>query len=475
MFDVCVIGGGVVGGLIFRELNKYQLKVCLLEKENDVCMGASKANSGIVHAGYDAKPDTLKAKFNVQGNRLMEELCSQLGVKFVRNGSLVVAFSKEEVETLSALLERGCKNGVDGLEIIGRDKLKALEENIADEAIAALYAPTAGTVCPYGLTIAAIGNGMDNGGELYTNFHVTDIDKKENAFIISAKDGRLIESKSVVNCAGLYGGEIARMIGDDFTIQARKGEYLLLDRECRDFVSHTLFCTPTAKGKGILVTRTVDGNVLLGPTAEEVQGDDRATSEQGLAFVQERAKKLCKEIPFGYTITSFAGVRAYSERKDFIVEESEKTSGFFHCIGIESPGLTAAPALAVFVVESLVGKRIALRKKTRFDGCRAPDYFFKDLSKEEQNKLIKKDPAYGRIVCRCEGITEGEIVRAIRENPPASDVDGIKRRTRSGMGRCQGGFCQPTVAELIAKEKGIPLERVTKKGGSSTLLTGVTK
>lgn len=474
MFDVIVIGGGVIGGLILRELTKYKVNVCLVEKAGDVAMGASKANSGIVHAGFDATVGSLKAKFNVEGNRMMESVCADLGVKFRRNGSLVVAFSDEDLKTISDLKTRGEMNGVEGLEIIDQDRLREMEKNITNEALAALYAPTGGIVCPYELTIASIGNAMDNGAKLVTDFNVNAIEKTENGYLVKSNDGQEVEGKIVINCAGLYSGKIAQMVGDDITIGARKGEYILLDRESGDFVSHTLFFTPTKLGKGILVTQTVDNNILLGPTAEEQSGDTE-TSANGLAFVIEKAGKMCKNSPLFNTITSFAGIRAYSDRHDFIIEESQNSKGFIHCAGIESPGLTASPAIAKYVVETLVGGMLTLEKNESFNGTRKPDYFFKHLSMEEKNEIIKKDPSYGKIVCRCEQVTEGEILRAIRENPPAKDIDGVKRRTRSGMGRCQGGFCQPFVAELIAKEQGIALEEVTKKGKGSHLLTGVTK
>ena len=475
MFDVAVIGGGVVGGLILRELTKYQLNVCLVEKAGDVAMGQSKANSGIVHAGFDAPVGSLKAKFNVEGNKMMESICADLGVKFRRNGSLVVAFSEEEISTLQALKERGEQNGVEGLEVINQAQLRAMEKNISDEAIAALYAPTGGIVCPYELTIASIGNAMDNGAILKTDFTVTAIEKTEKGYLVKSEDGQKVCAKLVINCAGLHSGKIAEMVGDtDIQIGARKGEYILLDRESGDFVSHTLFFTPTKLGKGILVTQTVDNNILLGPTAEE-GNDSTETSASGLAFVIEKARKMCKNVPLFNTITSFAGVRAFSDRHDFIIEESKVAKGVIHCAGIESPGLTSAPAIAKYVVETLVGGMVALEKNEAFNGTRTPDYFFKYLTMEEKNEIIKKDPSYGKIICRCEQVTEGEILRAIRENPPAKDIDGVKRRTRSGMGRCQGGFCQPYVAELIAKERGMSLTNVTKNGKGSTLLTGVTK
>ena len=476
MLDVIVIGGGVVGGLILRELTKYKLNVCLLEKAGDVAMGESKANSGIAHAGFDAPVGSLKARFNVEGNQMMEGVCRDLGVKFRFNGSLVVAFSEKEIETLHVLKERGGKNGVKGLEIVNQAKLREMEKNISDNALAALYAPTGGIVCPYELTIAAIGNAMDNGARLITDFAVSGIEKTGNSYIVKSSDGQEIIGKIVINCAGLYSGEIAKMVGDsDITIGARKGEYILLDRESGDFVSHTLFFTPTEKGKGILVTQTVDNNILLGPTAEEQPDGNTQTSAKGLAFVIEKARQMTKNPPLFNTITSFAGVRAYSDKHDFIIEESKNAKGVIHCAGIESPGLTASPAIAKYVVETLVSGMISLEKNEEFNGIRKPDYFFKNLSMEEKNEIIKKDPSYGKIVCRCEQVTEGEILRAIRENPPAKDIDGVKRRTRSGMGRCQGGFCQPFVAELIAREQGIFLTNVTKSGKGSYLLTGVTK
>lgn len=476
MFDVIVIGGGVIGGTILRECTKYKLSVCMLEKENDVCMGQSKANSGIVHAGFDAAPGTLKAKFNVLGNKMMESYAKELGVKYVNNGSLVVAFSQEELQTLQALKTRGEENGVEGLEILSQAELRALEPNVSSEALGALHAKTGGIICPYGLTIAAIGNAMDNGAQLYTDFEVTSIEKKDGVFTVKSSDGQSVEGKLVINCAGLASGKIAAMVGDtDIEVRGRKGEYILLDRESGDFVSHTLFFTPTEKGKGILVTQTADKNILLGPTSEEVDSGCTDTTADGLAFVIEKVGKMCKGTPLYNTITSFTGVRAYSSRHDFILEESKCTSGVIHCAGVESPGLTSAPAIAKYVLEELVSKHLPLVKNDSFNGKREAEYFFKDLSIEEKNAVIKKDSSYGRIVCRCEQITEGEILRAIRENPPAKNIDAVKRRTRAGMGRCQGGFCQPYVAELIAKEQNIPFENVTKNGKGAEIVVGVSK
>ncbi len=476
MYDVIVIGGGVIGGMILRKLSAFDLKVCLLEKENDVCMGQSKANSGIVHAGFDAAPNTLKAKFNLLGNRQMQSVCEELGVKFKNNGSLVVAFSEEELQTLEKLLNRGKANGVTDMEIISKEKLRELEPNISDDALGALYAKTGGIVCPYELTIAAIGNAMDNGATLFTNFSVDKIEGKFGNFKVYSSSGEAVEGRAVINAAGIASAKISSLVGDNsFKIGARRGEYILLDKSSGNFVNHTLFFTPTEKGKGILVSQTVDGNIILGPTAEEIGGNDTATTSSGLSDVLAKAFKMCKNVPTYNTITSFSGVRAYSDRHDFIIEESKVKRGFINCAGIESPGLTSAPAIADYVVESLVFSLIELKPKKDFNPRRKADYFFKNLSDEEKNEIIKSDPRYGKIICRCEQITEGEIVRAIKENPPARDIDAVKRRTRAGMGRCQGGFCQPFVAEILAREMNTEIDKITKKGGNSALLSGRTK
>ena len=475
MYDLTIIGGGVVGGLLLRELSRYRLNVCLLEKEGDVSMGQSKANSGIVHAGFDAKPGTLKAKFNLAGNRMMPQVTKELGVKYENNGSLVVAFSKEELETLRELKARGEANGVEKLEIIDRERLVELEPNISKNALGALFAPTGGIVCPYELTIAAIGNAMDNGADLFLDFDVAKIEGDYPAFRITSADGKVVESKTIVNCAGLGSQKIANLIGDkSFTVGGRKGQYLLLDHD-ENFVFHTLFFTPTEKGKGILVSQTVDHNILLGPTAIEVEEETTATTPDENAMILEKAKQMCENLPARNVITAFSGVRAYCDRHDFILEESKAKKGFFNCAGIESPGLTSAPAIAEYVAKTFAATYFTLEEKADFNPCRKADYFFKNLSNEEKNEVIKRDPAYGRMICRCESITEGEILRAIRENPKAKDVDGIKRRTRAGMGRCQGGFCQPIVMEILAREWNLKPEEVTKKGKGSELLVGKCK
>lgn len=475
MFDVTVIGGGVVGAMILRELSRYDLKICMLEKENDVCMGQSKANSGIVHAGYDAKENTLKAKFNVLGNKMMKEVCEELGVKYRNNGSLVVAFDDAQLRTVKELKERGEKNGVENMEIISREKLLEIEPKINENAVGALYAKSGGIVCPYNLTIAAIGNAMDNGAELKCDFEVVKLEKIADYYRVFSKNGETIESKIVINSAGINSGKIAELIGDKYNVFARRGEYILLDKTAKYLTDKTLFFTPSALGKGILVSPTADGNIILGPTAEEISDNDTDTTSEGLNAVMKKAAEMVKSVPLGETITSFAGVRAYNDKHDFIIEESENNKGFIELIGIESPGLTASPAIGKYVVEELVAKRLKLKKKDKFDPYRKAEYFFEQLSVDEKNELIKKDEKYGRIVCRCEQITEGEIVNAIRENPHATSVDAIKRRTRAGMGRCQGGFCQPYVVEILARELGKDLTEITKSGKNSFILEGKTK
>ena len=475
MFDVTVIGGGVVGAMILRELSRYDLKICMLEKENDVCMGQSKANSGIVHAGYDAKENTLKAKFNVLGNKMMKEVCEELGVKYRNNGSLVVAFDDAQLRTVKELKERGEKNGVENMEIISREKLLEIEPKINENAVGALYAKSGGIVCPYNLTIAAISNAMDNGAELKCDFEVVKLEKIADYYRVFSKNGETIESKIVINSAGINSGKITELIGDKYNVFARRGEYILLDKTAKYLTDKTLFFTPSALGKGILVSPTADGNIILGPTAEEISDNDTDTTSEGLNAVMKKAAEMVKSVPLGDTITSFAGVRAYSDKHDFIIEESENNKGFIELIGIESPGLTASPAIGKYVVEELVAKRLKLKKKDKFDPYRKAEYFFEQLSVDEKNEVIKKDEKYGRIVCRCEQITEGEIVNAIRENPHATSVDAIKRRTRAGMGRCQGGFCQPYVVEILARELGKDLTEITKSGKKSFILEGKTK
>lgn len=471
IYDVAIIGAGVIGSLTARELSRFNLKTALLEAANDVAMGATKANSGIVHAGFDAEPGTNKAKFNVKGAAMMAEYCEQLNVPYKNNGSLVVAFSEEEMGTLEELYNRGVENGVEKLRVIGRYELCELEPNISDEAVGALVAPTAGIVCPYELTIAAAENAVSNGVEFLRNCRVTAIDFNDGIFTLETAQGK-IETKYVINAAGAYSDEIAKMIGDDsFTILPRAGEYFILDKAVGNLVSHTIFQCPSSLGKGVLVTGTVDGNLLIGPTASDIEDKaDTATTLEGLNEVKRLASKSCKNVSTRNAITSFTGIRARASSHDFIIGPSSRNEKFINAAGIESPGLSSAPAIAVYLSHLICSAIGEVEANTAFDGVRRDVFRFRNASDEERAAAIEKDPAYGRIICRCETVTEGEIIDAIRAPAGARDVDGVKRRTRAGMGRCQGGFCGSKVVEILARELGTEINEITKFGNGSVIL-----
>ncbi len=473
MYDVLIIGAGVVGGVLARELKRYDLSVCLLEKESDVATGATKANSGIIHGGFDPEPDTLKAKLNAQGVELLYEAAKELNVPYKNNGSMVVAFSKEEELVLEELLNRGKQNGIDGLSIISGDKAREIEPNLSDEITKVLLVPSAGIISPYDLTVAAIGNAMDNGAELLRDFEVKSIEKSE-FFTVKSENGEEVSGKYVINCAGCFADKIAEKINDKFyEIIPRSGEYMLLDKLSGSLVSHTIFGVPSKEGKGILVTPTAHGNLLLGPTATVVlTPDNNETTKDGLGVVERLAKKNVPSVNTRTVITSFCGVRASTKGGDFIIEESKKEKGFFHVAGIDSPGLTSCVAIAKYVTDLLKESGLELKENKKFNGFREDTRKFEKMTDSEKDEFIKKNPEYGRIICRCESISEGEMLDALRRNPKATDVDGIKRRTRAGMGRCQGGFCSPYVMSLIAKENGFDLTFVTKKGKNSKLVTG---
>lgn len=482
MYKIAIIGGGVVGGLIARAMSKYQGSLVILEKESDVAMGQSKANSGIVHAGYDPGPGSLKAILNVRGSQMMEEVCRELDVKYRKNGTLVVGFNDEDMKRLEQLLERGRQNGVEGLELIDGEAVRRMEKNLSEKIVGALYAPTGAVVCPYELTIHSIGNAMDNGAELLTDFEVTGIERKDSpgpdmgiCYEITSADGRTIEAEYVVNCAGIHSDEIARMVdGHEFSITPRRGQYMLLDKEAGDLVSATIFRTPTKMGKGVLATKTVDGNILLGPTSEDIEDkEDKAVTADGIASVLAREAEFFDLIPMDKVITQFTGLRAHGNTGDFIIESPQP--GFINCAGIESPGLSASPAIAEMVEKMLIEAGAAGELKADYEPEVRGIIRFKDMTADKKNSLIEENPSYGRVVCRCEEITEGEILEAIRRNPPARDIDGVKRRTRAGMGRCQGGFCMPSVAEILSDELGIPFEQVTKSGEGSEITFDRTK
>lgn len=475
-YDVAIIGAGVIGALTARELSKYNLKTVLLEASNDVAMGASKANSGIVHGGFDAKPGTLKAKLNVKGCAMMSEVCKDLAVPYKKNGSLVVAFSEEEMETVKELYERGIANGVPDMKILSKDELKAMEPNLSDDVYGALDAESAGIVCPYELTIAATENAVSNGVEFVRNFKAESIDFSDGTFSVRSSDAE-INAKYIVDAAGAHSDEIARMIGDESVkLVMRRGEYFILDKAVGNMVSHTIFQCPTKMGKGILVSPTVDGNLLIGPTAEDVDcKDDTCTTSAGLNTIKTYAVKSCPAVSARNAITSFTGLRAHPVNDDFILGPSEINKQFIHASGIESPGLTSAPAIAEYLTDIIVNAIGNVSVNDKFNGTRCDVFRFRHATDEEKEAAIAKNPAYGRIVCRCETITEGEIIDAIKAPAGARDVDGVKRRTRAGMGRCQGGFCGSKVVEILARELDCDVNEITKFGGSSNILFDKTK
>lgn len=474
-YDVAIVGAGVVGGLIARELSRFDIKVALLEKYNDVAMGTTKANSAIVHGGFDAQNGTLKAKLNVEGTAMMPEVCQKLSVPFKKNGSVVVAFSEKEMEHINVLYERGIKNGVPELSIIDRDELRRREPNISDEAVGALLSASAGIVCPYELTIAAVENAVTNGVELIRNCEVKAINENTDGYVLDTTVGE-INAKYIINAAGNFSDELARMVGDNsIELIPRKGEYYVLDKSVGNLATHTIFQCPNEMGKGILVTPTVDGNLLIGPTALNIEEkDDTTTTPEGLRDALQKALKSVPIVSIRNAITSFAGVRAHPVNDDFIIGWCPTSDNFINVAGVESPGLSSAPAIAIYVRE-ILEEKLALTEKENYTDTREEPVRFRHMSDEERAELIKKNDAYGRIVCRCETITEGEIIDAIRAPGGARDVDGVKRRTRAGMGRCQGGFCGSKVVEILARELGVSMSEITKFGNESKIIYERTK
>ncbi len=476
MYDIAIVGAGVTGTMTARALSKYNLKIALLEKCNDVAMGATKANSGIVHAGFDAAEGSLMAKMNVKGCAMMPETCKKLNVPYKNNGSLVVAFSEEEDEHLKVLLARGKANGVPELSILSKEELLEKEPNLSPESTSALYAPTAGIVCPYELTIAAAECAVSNGVEFIRNCEVKAVNTDNEKITLKTTQGS-IEAKYVINAAGVFSDDLARMAGDDsISINARRGEYFLLDRAVGNTVSCTIFQCPSKMGKGILVSPTVDGNLLVGPTAEDIEDKSNvATTNSGLNDVRKYAVKSVPSVNTRNAITSFTGLRAHAEAHEFIIGISEYNSRLINAAGIESPGLSSAPAIAEYIEDIVKGVFPDAIVKADYDDTREAPVRFRHMTDEERAELIKQNSAYGRIICRCETITEAEIIDAIKAPAGARDVDGVKRRTRAGMGRCQGGFCGSKVVEIIARELGCDINEITKFGGNSNILFDKTK
>ncbi len=464
MYDICIIGAGVVGANIARELSKYKVKVCLVEKEEDVSCGASKANSGIVHGGYSDKPGSLKAELCVKGNRMYEKLNKELNFGYRETGSLVLAFREEDRKTLEMLYEYGIKNGVGGLSIIDGDKAREMEPYLSKEVTSALYCADAGVTSPYEFVIALTENAITNGVELKLSTKVIGIEKRENYFSITTNQGE-IKASYVINAAGIYSDKISSMMGiEGFHITPRRGQYILLDKEQNYLANTVIFQVPTELGKGILVTTTYHGNLMIGPNAEDIEDkEDVGTDEEVIEKIVALARISVPDFNMKKAITSFAGNRPFLDKKDWTIEESV-VKGFINLVGIDSPGLTSSPAIALKVVGILKDAGMKLEEKSEFIAYRKPIIKVKD--KDFKGDINAADPEE-HIICRCEQVTEAEIIDALHRGIPIQSIDGIKRRTRASMGKCQGGFCRKRVQAVIAKELNIPLEEVTLRGKDS--------
>ena len=478
MYDVVVIGAGVTGTCIARELSRYDIDLCVMEKGDDVASGTSKANSGVIHAGFDCKPGTLMAKLNVRGNELIYKYSKELDFPTKNNGSLVVCTVEAERGKLDVLLEQAHKNGVPKCRIVEREELLEMEPNLTPNAVAALYAETGGVICPFNLAIAMGENAAVNGCEFKFETEVENIEKKAGYFNIITNEG-VFQSKAVVNAAGVYADKIHNLVSENkIKIIARKGEYLLMDKELGNYFTKTVFTLPGKMGKGVLTAPTIHGNLYVGPTANDVEDKEGTNTTQEIIdelVYKAQHSHLTKDVlPMNKVITSFAGLRAHWENHEFIVEEVADAPGFFDAAGIESPGLTSSPAIAEMLV-GIMEDKYHFKEKENFIATRKGVVHMEDLSLEEKNEMIKKNPQYGNIVCRCEMVTEGEIVDAINRPIGARSMDGIKRRTRAGMGRCQAGFCTPRTMEILSRELGIPMTEITKKGKGSNLLVGKIK
>ena len=478
-YDVCVIGAGVSGCAIARELSKKQLSVCVVEAADDVCCGTSKANSAIVHAGFDAQTGSLMARLNVEGNLLMPGLCEELGVDFNQIGSLVVCTSEETRPNLEALLARGIANGVLDLRIIERDELCTMEPNVSDAAVCALWAPTAGIVNPFQLTVALAEVAAQNGVDFLFNTRVTGVEKSGDKWLVSSNEAQ-VTTKIVVNAAGVYADEIHNLVcqpGDELSITPRRGQYFVLDTAAQGYVKHTVFALPAAYGKGVLVSPTTAGNILVGPTAEDIDNKEGVdTTQDGLSQIREKSSITMKDVPLWHSIRTFSGLRAHQPNHDFVIGEVAGAAGFVDCAAIESPGLTSAPAIGRMVAGIVcdIAGQPADKQGWVSSRRRIPDV--EHMSLDEWAALIKTRPDYGRVICRCRHVTEGQIVDAIHAPIPATSLDAIKRRTEAGMGRCQAGFCTPKVMEILEREvEGMVPTALTKSGPGSELIVGYTR
>ena len=473
MYDILIIGAGVTGCALARQLSGYDARIAVLDKAEDVADGASKANSGIVHAGFDAKPGTKKAYYNVKGAAMYPKLAAALGVPFNPIGALVLGFSEEDRKTLQKLYDQGQKNGVPALRIIERDEVLQLEPNTNPDVVCALFAPTSAVVSPYEMTLALAYHAAQNGAEFIFDSPVTRVYEENGAWQVETPKGTL-SARAIINCAGTGAAEIHNMISDQkIRIIPRRGEYYLLDHTVKCPFSRTMFQVPSKMGKGVLISPTAHGNALLGPSAEDIPDpDDTATTRTGLDFVLEKCRLTWPKVNVRSVITTFSGVRAHPDTDDFIIGPVHGApENAFEAIGIESPGLTAAPAVAEELAE-MVAEYMKLPPAQFLRPAVPLLKPFSAMTDEERAEACRKDPDYGRIVCRCEVVTEAEIRDAIRRPVGAKSIDGVKRRTRAGMGRCQGGFCSPRVMEILCEELHLSPLNITKCGGESRLLVG---
>lgn len=473
MYDAIIIGGGVTGTSIAYQLSKKEGKFLLIEKNEDVCTETSKANSGICHGGYDAHPGTMKAKMNVRGNHMMADEAKKLSFPYKQIGTFVLCHDEKDYPKLKELYDQGIENGVGGMEILNGDEVRKMEPNVSEDVCYALYCKEAGIVDPFLMNIAFAEVSNINGCDYKFNEKVIETNSKDGYWEVVTEKSTY-ETKTVINAAGLYSDEIHNKVSDEkFEIRARRGEYLLLDKDTKGFVNHVMFNLPSDKGKGILVSPTIDDNTLVGPTSDFVddKGDFRTTREH-LEEVIEKSNDTVVNVPVRMVITSFSGNRAHEKGGDFILKES--LDGFFDCIGIESPGLTSAPAIGDYMAK-LVSDKLKLPENKDFTYDRKPIPKTSELSIEEHDELIKKDKSYGKIICRCEKVTEGEIVAAINRPLGARTVDGVKRRVRATAGRCQGGFCLPRVMEILARELGENYDDIVKNSKNSYYIKGHVK
>ena len=472
MYDVIIIGAGITGSLIARKLSGYDLSVCLLDKEADIALGATNANSAIVHSGHDPQEGTLKAEYNLRGNRMYQDLCRELKVAYRNTGAFVVAVNEEEEQKLDVLIDNCIRRQIP-YEVLDGAELREREKNLSDNVTKGISLPTTGIITPWEVAIAAVEEFLLNGGMLCLEEEVLDLKKEEDVFTVTTNKG-IRQAMIVINCAGVYADKIAGMLGiHRYTITPRKGEYYILDHTKEHLTDTIIYPVPSEKGKGVLAVPTIHDNVLLGPDSNYVDDRDSVATDEGLDYVSREINKTMKNIPTGNIIHTFAGLRPTPDTHDFILGEDEDVRGFIHVAGIESPGLTAAPAIAEDMAELVVQKLNAV-KKDKFIR-RREQIVMAHMSLEEKEELVKRDPDFGKLICRCEKISKGEIIDVIRRPAGARDVKGVKRRCRPGMGRCQGGFCEVEVVKILAEELGNELSEITQNGDGSELLVAKAK